>query len=307
MTVNRLFEKLPPTWSVPIFLVFLTILVLFRFLTKTALGILCVVIALYIGAWVCNDTKPFDFHELILWLDSLDSGNKTAIASAMLTIIGFLVAFQTATLNWKHQALANLKLETAGEIEAFFSEASRLITNAKIYVRHLVETWDAIIQTGDTENNRFNVRHSLDRKPEFEAIRRKLSTMSVEVHRLLGKNFYLLSGIWGATNSLERANEALGEITGEIWITLPFVNSDHPDALNNFLEHVVRKDCVAFIQLCEKHYLSISRLTGGVHGSLLSPIIDFNLVNYVTLLARRTEFRDLVQEAYDKDKIKRSQ
>lgn len=234
----NLLRHLPPTMTAWTFYYGLPVVLAVRFLVGTVWGIFFSSVTLYMVMWFLGQPKPFTPTELVLWVDELSPESKTAVVTTMLTVLGFLVAFYTATINWKAQALAQLKEHVAGEIEVFFSEASRLTIDAQIYVRSLIEAVDTLQSKGMSPDTIFCVRRVLEKAPQFRAARDRLSAMSVEVHQISGRHYAVLSTVWGAIKTLEDCASAFTEITQSMWIHVPIIPDDHPDPLGSFLAQV---------------------------------------------------------------------
>jgi hypothetical protein len=134
MSNLNLLRRLPSSFVSWLFFCVVPLTLIFRFLIGNVFGLLITSVLLYFGTSIFGESKPFNFAQLILWIDGLPIDSKTSAVASVLTIVGFLIAFQTATASWKAEALANLKSHVAAEIEQFFSEASRLTSDAEIYV-----------------------------------------------------------------------------------------------------------------------------------------------------------------------------
>ena len=298
MNLFSILRKLPPTWSTSLIYTLAAIGFLWRFLVGTTLGIFFLSLALYgYMSWV-SDTKPFTPSQLLLWLADLPIEVKTAISAAILTIVGFLVAFHTATLNWKHQANAQLRAYVAGELEQFYAEVSGRTIEARIYAKTLVEAVNAIQAQGVSAETVSRVHFILDRTTAFLATRQRLSAMSIEVHRILGKNYSLLATVWGAAKALEEANAAFSEIAQAMWIRVPFVQRDDPNLLGVFLAQVNVTECLSFVACCDRNDGYINGVTGGIRGLLLAPVVGMNLASLVGLLTNRAQFRQAIAEFY---------
>src|SRR5688572_12272999 len=94
------------------------------------------VLALLLLVWLKLFTafEPYTFAQLALWFDALAPSDKAALGSALITVVGFLVAFQTAYDNARAERLMNKEIEVADEIaehyEAFQDHARALNTFA---------------------------------------------------------------------------------------------------------------------------------------------------------------------------------
>jgi hypothetical protein len=264
------------------------------------LGILILSVLLYFGASTFGETKPYTLPQLILWIDSLPTDSKTSVVTTVLTVIGFLIAFQTATANWKAEALANLKSHVAEEIEEFYSEASRLTSDAEIYVRSLIDAVNNIQHQGVNAQTAFAVQWAIDGLPKYLATRERLSSMAVEVHRISGRHFSVLCTVAGATKVLEDCASAFSEITQEMWVRLPSVPKNHPDPIGLFLSQVNVTECANFVSCCDRNFGYINGLTGSVRGALLSPIVGFRLSTLTSLSGKKKIFEEAMSKVRER-------
>jgi hypothetical protein len=290
-----LFRKVSPAWSTRLFYAVVVTGYVWRFLFGTISGIFLVAILFYALMWIASDSKPLTPSQLLIWVADLPTEFRIAIGASLLTIVGFLIAFHTATMNWQHQANAHLKALVAGEIEQFFGEASRLLTQAEIYARSVVDGVNSIQGQPATPETLFKIQYVADRTPAFVAIRQRLSEMSIDVHRILGTNYSLLSTVWDATTALREVNAAFSEVTQTMWFRLPYVTKDDPQLIVKFLGQVSVTECLSFISSYEKNFDYINGVTGGIRGSLLAPIVGFSLSSLVGLLTNRTQFREAIE------------
>jgi len=139
-----MFSKFPPKLSVPLFYAFITLMYLIRFFVGNIYGIFLLVLFVYLRADDLLGVAPYNAEQLIFWLVSQSESTKNALLSSSITVLGFMLAYATATANWKGQLLANLKLQAAGELDVFFAEYSKLATDCKIYASALIEAVDKI-------------------------------------------------------------------------------------------------------------------------------------------------------------------
>jgi hypothetical protein len=225
-------------------------------------------------------------------ISGLPSEYKTAAITALLTIAGFIVAFRTATSNWRQQMLASLKAEAAGEIEGVYSEASRLITSAEIFSDTVIRAVDCIQSMAPLEERLFSVQWVIQNLPDFVQTRNGIAALSVHVHRLVGKHALLLTSAWGAQEKLNRANEAFGKVAEAVWVPLPYLNPGDPKLVENFFMQVSVQKFQNLIQACQESYDFINMASGAVRGQLLSPVVGLPFPLLISSLRNRRMFRE---------------
>jgi len=175
-----IFRVLPPTIAVPLFYAFTTIAVVLYFLFGTIFGVFLVSLFAYWAVDYFGFVTPLSFGELLLWLGAQPESYKVAFISAALTVVGFVIAFHTATVNWRNQLKAELKAHSAGEIEEFFAVVTRLISDASIYVQTLVDTVDKLQKGLPPQEAEFAVSWAVKESPKFIATRNQLSQAQIE-------------------------------------------------------------------------------------------------------------------------------
>jgi hypothetical protein len=115
----KVLSRLPKKWRTNAFFVTTTLQTFFRYFTSNLYGIFYFSVFLYGLDWFAGVTRPLTFHEIIMWFDGLPTASKTTFATSALTIVGFLVAFQSSNSNWKFQAKTQLKLDLATDLVHF--------------------------------------------------------------------------------------------------------------------------------------------------------------------------------------------
>ena len=290
-------RRMPPKLIAAMFYYGLPVILLLRFLLSTIWGVLLLSISVYWLAWITGEPRPFTLQKLVLWLDGLPTEAKTSVVTTMLTIFGFLVAFQTGMLNWKAQALAQMKQHVANEIDSFYTEASRLTIAAKIYVDLLVKAVNCLQSQGPSNDAIFNVSQALKKADQFRATRDRLSEMSIEVHRIAGRHSSLLATIGGALDTLEECASAFSEITQKMWVHVPIISDDNPDPLAEFAAQVNVAKCTDFLECFDRNHLFMIGNSGGVRGALLAPVVGFNLATRMSFSGRKTIFTEAMHKA----------
>lgn len=245
--------------------------------------------------------------DFISWVSGLSENYQIALITSLLTILGFVVAFYTATANWRNQMKAQLKLQVAGELEYFFAQVTSNITTARLYVESLIEAVNTIQKGDSIDDAVFSVGYLNGKANEFVSARDELSHASSEVHRLIGRNYTLLTSSLGLLESVKLAAESISIISSKMWIHLPVVNLQDPNHIQSFLNQVNVTECSEFIQSCNVNYGKISGLSGNVQGSLTALIWGFSLPMYINLVKDRKEYKQLLVEFHEKLNTKSKQ
>ena len=296
--IITLFKKLPPSVSVPAFYCYSTILLIFHFLFASTYGALVLALSVYVYVITCTSINPLTPIGIVSWVTSLSSEYKIALLSSFVTVAGFVVAFHTATINWRSQMRAQLKSQAAGDIESFFTMVSSNISTASLYIESLIRTVNEIQDGTPTTDASFSIAYHQEKVEEFIAARSTLSQASIEVHRLIGRNHNLLSTGWGLIADINQAAESLSRITKKMWVHIPIVNLDDPGHVESFVDQVNATKYNEFLEVCNVHDGIISGLSGGVQGHLTAPIWGFSFTMFVNLIMNRKEFKESIRELH---------
>ena len=298
--IYKLFKSIPPAISVKLFYGLVTAGFLYRLLFQTAIGLFLVSLIFYCFAETLTGVKPFTFSEVIAWLSSLDKEYKVAVITSFVTIIGFIVAFHSATINWRNQMRAQIMLNISAEVENFFATVLRNITRAELYVEDLVKAVNQIQKGASVRDAKFSVDYNQEQQGQFLNARNLLSEASVEVHRLISRNYNPLSSRWGALEAIQRSAAALAEVSQKMWVNIPIIDKSDPHRIQSFINQINITECEEFIRTCKKASGVMSGLTGGVRGQLQSSVLGFNVPMLAGLVKMRKEFRETI-DAFHRD------
>jgi hypothetical protein len=273
---------------------------IFRFLFQSTYGALLLAILAYWYTGTFTEIEPYSSEELLQWVSTLSTDYKIALITSGVTIAGFAIAFHTATINWRSQMRAQIMLQVSGEVENFFATVSRNITTAELYVKSLIEGVNKIQKGAALRDAEFLVDYNHAQQQQFLNARGLLSEASVEVHRLISRNYNSLASNWGALNAAQRSAVALAEVSQKMWVHLPIINLNDPQRIQTFINQVNLTECEEFVRTCERSKGVMNGLTGGIRGQLQSTILGGNLPMFCHLLSKRKEFRETV-EAFHRD------
>lgn len=293
-----MFAKLPPYLSVPIFYVFVTVWFLYRFLFGNLFGIFVTVLVLHYFSESLFGITPLGFDGLMAWAVIQSESTKSALLGSVVTIVGFLVAYATATANWKSQLLANLKLQAAGELEVFFAECSKLAADCEIYANSLIEAVDKIQKGCSVDEAVFLTHYNRDQGQLFLQKRQRLVSLGIEVHRLNGKYNTLLISAPGLKSGLNSATMALERTTEKLWIHVPFHIQNDQNPVQTFVNQVNVTECTALRNSVSDNHGELNFSSGGVRGNLMSTVIGFNVWSLFYLFKERKDFKQTIIERY---------
>lgn len=296
-------RKLTANWMSRMMTYAFPVALFVQWLMRSLKGTLILLGIVWLYRWHFSEVKPWTSDQLAIWVGELDSDVKGAILTALLTVIGFTVAFQTAAEAWKMQALGQLRLRLADEIEKFFGDASVHIIDLGVYSKSVIKAHEAVLRDGFTDNTAFTIEYVLAGASTFVTTREKLSRMGIDVHGLGGRNLTLLSGIPGAPEYLEDIVSALDKITDVMWRpVLPVIEGDRGYKMSVFVKLVDVNAFVDLVETCDRFRPVINGIAGGLTGALRGGVIRPNFSTFLYMLKRRKIF----VEAFSKlDEVKR--
>lgn len=163
----KLLKKLPIGISLPLFYFVISLALIFRFLFASVYGALILAIGLYFYVKHFTSVDPFTPEELLLWTTSISPDYKVAILYSFITIIGFIIAFHTATLNWKNQMKAQLRTKASDDIDNFFSIVLSNISSAEIYIEAQIRLVNDIQNGGSLEEISSRIKYEQEKTHDF--------------------------------------------------------------------------------------------------------------------------------------------
>lgn len=267
--------------SIKVFVLFVYVL---NLLVGNIYGILIFSLLLHYFSPYLGLGQPLTAQELALWIEQLPSEYKITIFSSLLTIVGFLIAFSIGSTQQKQQLIAQMKIEVASDIEEFFNEVSRKVTDVEIYAKYLIKISSIIDDGSDKNSIEFHMQHIINETNKFIKTREFLTAKSIEVHRFTGRYSIILASSWGINSQLKKTITAFSEITDTMWFPTPLIYQDTKNKELVFMHHVNVDDCQKYVTAYTENYLLMNKITGSMRGKLIGSITGLNLSFIINLL-----------------------
>ncbi|PQJ62667.1 hypothetical protein BTO08_20795 [Photobacterium angustum] len=265
--------KLHPVVTVP-FIYFLIVSRLFyRYALGTVWGVFVLSLLLYFNSEAILGTTPISFQDLFVYLMLASETTKAAVLSSLITIIGFIVAYATASANWKDQMRANLKVQASSDCIGFYSEASRNVSTCVIYARALVSAVEKIRSGCTKEEAEFLVYYQRSNLDKFLLARESMIASSINCHTFLSKYDTILFSTPGAKENVELANEALSKLVNDLWFNVPYKVAPDTDQIGTFLAQVDVIKCKKFLSTANEYEQALAFHSGATSGVLLDQIV----------------------------------
>lgn len=268
----------------------------YRYVFGSIWGVLGLTLLLYFNSEFVLGTQPITFKELALLVISMESSTKASIATALITIIGFMVAYWTASSNWKEQLRAQLCTQASGRLTEFSNLCSQDITTCKIYAENVVKVYD-LVERDELEQafHLVNYIHSSTQKTLLA--REQVIANSIKSHILLSPYNSILVGIPGSIKHFQLACKRLGDITDFIYFPISYPIQDDKNVVDSFLRCTNKEKCTDYIRLVNKNFDSFNMNASYSSGCILRPISGINLWSAFSVLSNmRLILNVLVEE-----------
>jgi hypothetical protein len=115
---------------------------LFRWLGSSPVGLLALSATLYVAVDGLTSVEPYAFGQLLLWFDELSETFKGAVGGSLLTVIGFLIAFQSGQVQSRKSRLMERQLVVADALTDFFEDVNATLGTLCTRTGILVELLD---------------------------------------------------------------------------------------------------------------------------------------------------------------------
>lgn len=239
---------------------------------------------------------PYNVEELLNWLFNQSESTKNTILGSLITIVGFLLAYATATANWKSQMLANLKLQAAGDIESFFTECAKLSSNCSIYSTALIDAVNKIQKGCSIRDAEFLANYHREKACQFIKDRDKLIALGVDVHNLSGRYGALLLTAPYLKSNFDSAINALNRINDTLWISVPSYIENDQNPVQSFINQVNVPECIELKNAFDLNSLELNFASGSVRGNLMSTIVGVNFWTILNIFKERNMFFNTIKQ-----------
>jgi hypothetical protein len=265
---------------------------LIRFFTRNIYGLFLLSLFFYWQAPNIFGEKPFNFAEMFAWFDKLSETFKTAILSSLLTIVGFLIAFQSATKNWKDQLLANIRLDASNNIDITYNRISELINFIKIYADLNLQIVEKIQSNGEPKEVANDIRYIMSQNEKFISERQELSILQNQAYQLIGRYSNIFMATLNTFDQIIKINEFVKRVADRMWILVPVIDFNNTKFIEHYLSYVNVQKYTDLSKQCDETYTYVTTMAGNVRGKLTGKYQEFNLSLFYNLLRKGWVFTD---------------
>lgn len=269
-------------------LVFLLVLLLLRFFLGRLYGVFILCILIYFLCYDIFGFKPFTPMQLLEWFNIQSEGTKNSIIGALITVIGFMVAYASTSQNWKNQERVKLKLKAADEIEKHVTACTDLIIKTNIYAEWLIDSHKRLSESYEYNEANFIFDYNKEMSSKFISNRDAFIANAQAIHQLKARHFGLISQIGKLDYELDIIIDCISNISEKIWFNVPISYADNRDIEGMYSQIDVNliSEFVESVKNCSDQ---ISGRAGAICGALRSDIIDFSFCGLKNLYKKRND------------------
>ena len=264
-----------------------------RFFIANIYGIFILFVSFYYLLPHITGIQPFNLNELIAWFIEQSDTLKSLLVSSLITVIGFVIAFQIATKNWKDQLVANIRVQASNEIDAIYTRINELINSIKIYVDSNLKILEKIGNNEDPFEISSSIKFVLSQTEKFLSERQELSLLHSRAFQLYGRYSIIIFATINTLDQLERINESVRKVADKMWVLAPTIDINNSEYLKHYLNYVDEEKYKELSLQCDESYLYIAGMSGTVRGKLTAKIAEFNLSMLFNLIRNRKLFADV--------------
>ena len=257
---------------------------IFRFFNSHLIGAFILSLLAYFLWPSFFEIHPYTPTELLNWFVEQSSETKALLATSILTVLGFLIAFQAGTSSARKQMQAQIRLDAAFYIHSIYSDILQQIIKMKIYVDSNIKLIEDIYQHIDEKQLEFAMKFILSKNQSFLDARDKFSVLynqSMDVFSRYGNVLYATPKTF---STLRKANASLAIILEKMWILTPNTSPDFFGWKDHYLKHADLDKLNSFSYHCEKTHQYVSGMSGLVKGIITAPIDEQNGWAFLNLL-----------------------
>jgi hypothetical protein len=211
---------------------------LYKTLFGTIFGFFIISLITYNVSPHLFDVEPYGFGEMIIWFYELDSGFKTSITTSLVTITGFLIAFQAAQSSWKKQQMISMRLRAAEEYSNIFEALDECFTNLVSYSYDIKETHSLIESSSDDIEIDLEIENILNTVNIFKKNRDDFIFHSNKLYVLNSKFSAEILSIFKAEAQLEKISALVNSLINYLYPELPIIDHKNPELVANFTKQI---------------------------------------------------------------------
>jgi len=283
-------------------LVYIILRLILHFFIANIYGIGILFAIFYFFSHHITGVQPFNPIELIDWFAEQSDTLKALLVSSLVTVTGFLIAFQSATKNWKDQLVANIRVQASNDIDVVYTRINELISSINMYVDDNLKILSKIKNNAASIEIDSSLKFVLSKTDKFLSERQELSLLSSRAFQLGSRYSMIFFLSQNTFDMLERINESVGKVTDKMWILAPTIDINNPGYLKHYLWYVEEEKYKELSLQCNESHSYIAGMAGAVRGKLTANIFGVNLSMLFNIIRKGKLFVDFWSDLKKIDK-----
>lgn len=255
------------------------ILATVHWLIGTITGVLVLAVTVWNYVRWKGTITPFKSEDLLRWFIAQRGEVKLALAAMLLTLIGFMVAFWTASLTWARQKELELRLDAAQAIHARFQSVTRLLNSLDSYLYILRKSISEAEKATPGSMAASHLGFVNSRADAFAKDRQDLYAAMLDVYALNAEFAVVIANVIGVSRDIQRASRAIEHAQEKIGLVrAPHVETKDPNFDQAFLAQCDNLTLQAAQEECARAREDSTLLSGKASGKLTAGVIRPNLL-----------------------------
>lgn len=259
----------------------LTLIVqLVRWLISSPVGLLIIAALSYWAVGAFALVEPYSGNELLLWFDSLSEASKTALAASILTVVGFLIAFQTGYSGMKKERLISKEMAVADAIQLHYSKVVDCIYTLSSLARAVVKTKKQLRK--DPDGSHGSLAYLQRRIGKISETADELTELVLKCNALASTHGFIVDRHVQLPGELGRLAERARKVQQHArFAASPDLFIDVDPKSDLFWDLCNAKRAKRFLRSLEKHQVKIMVESMGIVESLYSEIAPDNFATWL--------------------------
>jgi hypothetical protein len=257
---------------------------LYRILFGTVTGVFLISIGIYQTADTIFGIKVWDLATLALWFDNLDKETRTAIATSLITVLGFFIALHTTMAAWRKQTETALRLTAGEQIDVALVDLNRTLLDIQIYSQATADELKRISEQKHQPTLAVKLTPLAEDAALFAENRTRALNQISEVGRMASKYAILFLPVPGAKEALDELDDDLDTIRSAIWVHVPILDTSKPGHREEFFNRVEQSAMRDLGEVCCAAQDAVIKVQNVVKGGIITPIFELNMTAVLKLL-----------------------
>lgn len=267
--------------------VFLGLGLAYRLLFGTLWGVLLFALALYFIAPIVSTIEPLGPTGLLDWYAGLSTDSQAAVATGLLTTVGFVAAFWAAYAAWQRQLEIQIRMAVADDLNLRFSAVQNMTNRLHGHLVVLQESITESLATQDPDEKAIALFWVNSQAEVVSGWQRELHEARMNYWGVIGRSGYVLACVRNGWTDYERVGRLIQKAADNSHFWWPRANRDDPNFVKEFLRQVDTKALQRAIVSCERVNTEGSAVIGSLRGKLTQGTMRVRFATVSQITERR--------------------